>query len=105
MSSHILDVNTSSKLPLTFLELAYTAYTVLTDNKTYRLQIDENSDGTRDFRLATVSDTYPEEEDEKISAILEKYGFLNDDIFNLKSLCSSDPYIKKIREGKSKSFS
>jgi len=90
---------------LIFVELAYTSYTVLTDNRYYRLQIDENSDGTRDFRLATVSDNYPEEENDKMIEVLEKYGFSPDDIFNIDVTCLSDPYVKKIRGSKSKMFS
>jgi len=101
MSSSIILSNDS----LFFADLTYTSYTVLTDNKTYRLQIDENNTGTRDFRIATVSDKFPDDEMEKILNVLLKYGFSSEDIFRVKSSCSSDPYLKKQLGGKLKGSS
>jgi len=83
---------------MVFVEFAWTTYLILTDNKTYRLQIDEHKDGTRDFRVLTVGDTVPPEEWERIYKSLEHYGFGEKTVFSLKATCTADPYMKQVIE-------
>jgi len=77
-------------------DLAWTTYIILTDNKTYRLQIDENADGTRDFRVATVVDNVPAEEYEKMYKAIEFYGFSKSDVYTVKSTCENDAYLLSV---------